>query len=78
MISGWRLAANVGGVVRGGAVHLRVELLRTSDGRLEGVVTTEAGRQQRFSSTLDLLRILEELDPPADPSLGQMPQRRPR
>jgi hypothetical protein len=78
MISGWRLSANVGGVVRGGAVHLRVELLRTSDGRLEGVVITESGRQQRFSSTLDLLRILEELDPPADPSLGQMPQRRPR
>ncbi len=48
-------------------MHLRVELLRTSDGRLEGVVTTESGRQQRFSGTLDLLRILEELEPPTDP-----------
>jgi hypothetical protein len=41
-------------------------------------VTTESGRQQRFSSTLDLLQILEGLGPPADPSRGQMPQRRPR
>jgi hypothetical protein len=48
-------------------VHLTVELLRAVDGRLEGVVTTESGRQQRFSGTLDLLRILEELEPPTDP-----------
>ncbi len=51
-------------------MHLTVELLRTADGRLEGVVTTESGRQQQFSGTLDLLRLLEELDPPTDPSLG--------
>jgi hypothetical protein len=56
-------------------VHLRVELLRTADGRLEGIVTTESGRQQRFSGTLDLLRILEELEPPADPSYGQVSAR---
>ena len=49
--------------MRGGAVHLTVELLRTADGRLEGVVTSESGRQQRFSGTLDLLRILEDLQP---------------
>jgi len=61
--------------LKGGAVHLRVELLRTVDGRLEGVVTTESGRQQRFSGTLDLLRILEELEPPVDRSLGQGPPR---
>jgi hypothetical protein len=61
--------------LRGGAVHLRVELLRAVDGRLEGVVTTESGRQQRFSGTLELLRILEELEPPAEPSLGQVPPR---
>ena len=52
-------------------MHLTVELLRTADGRLEGIVTTESGREQRFSGTLDLLRILEELEPPAEPSLGR-------
>ena len=56
-------------------MHLRVELLRAVDGRLEGVVTTESGRQQRFSGTLELLRILEELEPPAEWSLGQAPPR---
>jgi hypothetical protein len=61
--------------MRGGAVHLTVELLRSVDGRLEGVVTTESGRQQQFSGTLDLLRILEELEPPADPALGHLPRR---
>jgi hypothetical protein len=61
--------------MKGGAMYLRVELLRTVDGRLEGVVTTESGRQQRFSGTLDLLRILEELEPPVDRSLGQGPPR---
>src|SRR5690349_20518964 len=61
--------------LRGGAVHLTVELLRTADGRLEGIVTTECGRQQWFSGTLDLLRILEELEPPTDRSLGQVSPR---
>ena len=54
-------------------MQLRVELLRSVDGRLEGVVTTESGTQQRYSGTLDLLRILEELEPPADPPIGQVP-----
>jgi len=56
-------------------VHLTVELLRTADGRLEGVVTTESGSQQRFSGTLDLLRILEDLEPPTDRSPGRVPPR---
>jgi hypothetical protein len=56
-------------------VHLMVELLRSADGRLEGIVTTESGSTQRFSGTLDLLRILEELDPPTDPSYGGRPTR---
>ena len=51
-------------------MHLTVELLRTADGRLEGIVTTESGCTQRFTGTLDLLRILEELEPPADPARG--------
>ena len=59
-------------------MHLTVELLRTADGRLEGVVTTESGRQQRFSGTLDLLRILEDLEPPSEQHPGPLPTRRPR
>jgi hypothetical protein len=52
-------------------VYLTLELLRAADGRLEGIVTTESGREQRFSGTLDLLRILEEeLEPPDTLSQG--------
>ena len=32
--------------LRGGAMHLTVDLLRTADGRLEGTVITETGREQ--------------------------------
>ena len=53
-----------GSVERRGAMHLTVELLRTADGRLEGTVTTESGCECSFEGTLDLLRILEELEPP--------------
>jgi hypothetical protein len=42
-------------------MHLTVDLLRTADGRLEGTVITETGLEQPFSGTLDLLRILEDL-----------------
>ena len=43
-------------------MHLSLDVLRTADGRLEGTVITESGRAQPFSGTLDLLRILEDLD----------------
>jgi hypothetical protein len=56
-------------------VHLTVELLRTADGRPEDIVTTESGSTQRFTGTLDLLRILEELEPPADPARVAGPSR---
>jgi hypothetical protein len=49
-------------------MYLTVELLRTADGRLGGTVTTDSGRELAFSGTLDLLRILEDLEPPTDPS----------
>jgi hypothetical protein len=42
-------------------MHLSLDVLRTADGRLEGTVITESGRAQPFSGTLDLLRILEDL-----------------
>ena len=58
-------------------MHLTVELLRTADGRLGGIVTTDSGRELAFSGTLDLLRILEDLEPPDDRDDGAAP-RRPR
>lgn len=42
-------------------MQLTLDLLRTVDGRLEGTVITESGREQVFSGTLDLLRVLEDL-----------------
>ncbi|MEJ2888206.1 hypothetical protein [Actinomycetospora aeridis] len=51
-------------------MHLSVDLLRTSDGRLEGTVITDSGREQAFSGTLDLLRILEDLQPERPGSPG--------
>ena len=48
-------------------MRLTLELLRCVDGRLEGIVTTESGREERFCGTLDLLRVLEGLTPPAEP-----------
>lgn len=44
-------------------MHLTVDLLRCADGRLEGIVITDSGRRHAFSGTLDLLRILEDLEP---------------
>ena len=54
-------------------MYLTVELLRTVDGRLEGIVTTESGQARTFSGTLDLLRILEDLQPPAHPTSDDVP-----
>jgi hypothetical protein len=55
-------------------MHLTVELLRTADGRLEGTVATDGGSERSFSGTLDLLRILEELEPlPDDPPTPRRP-----
>lgn len=48
-------------------MQLTVDLLRTPDGRLEGTVITESGREYAFSGTLDLLRVLEDLDGPVPP-----------
>ena len=47
-------------------MHVTVALLRHADGRLEGMVTTESGREHPFSGTLGLLRILEDLEPEPD------------
>ena len=56
-------------------MHLTVELLRTADGRLEGTVATDWGWERSFSGTLDLLRILEELElSPDDPPTLPRPE----
>lgn len=47
-------------------MHLSLDVLRTDDGRLEGTVITETGRERPFSGTLDLLRVLEDLTPGRD------------
>ena len=39
-----------------------VDVFRERDGRLEGTLQTPDGEQDVFSSTLDLLRVLEGLD----------------
>ena len=44
-------------------MHLSLDVFRSADGRLEGTVITEPGQEEPFSGTLDLLRILEDLEP---------------
>ena len=39
-----------------------VDLFREQDGRLRGTLQRPDGQQDAFSSTLDLLRVLEGLD----------------
>lgn len=50
-------------------MRVTVDVRRTADGRLEGSLTTDAGVRHAFAGTLDLLRVLEQLDldPPAPP-----------
>jgi hypothetical protein len=45
-------------------MQMTVDLLRASDGRLEGTLVTDTGDRVPFSGTLDLLRLLEELTEP--------------
>jgi len=50
-------------------MRLLIDLVRTADGRLEGVVHTPGAGSAGFAGVLDLLRVLEGIDlrPPADP-----------
>ena len=43
-------------------MQVTVDVRRCPDGRLEGTLTTEAGATHGFAGTLDLLRVLEQLD----------------
>ncbi|MCD2192482.1 hypothetical protein LQ327_03620 [Actinomycetospora endophytica] len=44
-------------------MRVMLDLVRSRDGRLEGTAATEAGREHPFSGTLELLRVLEDLQP---------------
>jgi len=50
-------------------MRLLIDLVRTTDGRLEGVVHTPGAGSAVFAGVLDLLRVLEGIDlrPPTDP-----------
>jgi hypothetical protein len=45
-----------------GPVRLLIDLVRTVDGRLEGVVHPPGADATAFTGVLDLLRVLEEID----------------
>jgi hypothetical protein len=45
-----------------GPVRLLIDLVRTTDGRLEGVVHPPGADATAFTGVLDLLRVLEEID----------------
>jgi len=65
-------------------MRLLIDLVRTTDGRLEGVVHTPGAGSAGFAGVLDLLRVLEGIDlrapachvptrdpdPPTDPEDG--------
>ena len=48
-----------------------VEVFREADGRLQGVLELADGRRDAFVSTLDLLRVLENLELSEDPGTAQ-------
>ena len=43
-------------------MRLLIDLVRTTDGRLEGVVHPPGADATAFTGVLDLLRVLEEID----------------
>ncbi|WP_018330980.1 hypothetical protein [Actinomycetospora chiangmaiensis] len=53
-------------------MRVTLELVRDADGRLEGSATAETGTERRFSGTLELLRVLEDLDTTEDPETGSV------
>lgn len=48
-----------------------VEVFREADGRLQGVLELADGRRDAFVSTLDLLRVLENLELSSDPGAAE-------
>lgn len=57
-------------------MRVTLELVRALDGRLVGTAATETGAKHPFSGTLELLRVLEELEPRprrCEPGPGVLP-----
>ena len=48
-------------------MRLLIDLVRTADGRLEGVVHPPGAAATAFTGVLDLLRVLDEIDLARDP-----------
>lgn len=44
-------------------MRVTLDIARSDDGRLEGTVATETGTDRPFSGTLELLRVLDDLEP---------------
>jgi len=55
-------------------MRVTLDIERSGDGRLEGTVTTATGPEHPFSGTLELLRVLEDLQPGAPLTPG-LPRR---
>jgi hypothetical protein len=57
-------------------MRVTLDLVRSRDGRLEGTAATETGPEHPFSGTLELLRVLEDLQPGSRPatSSGTVPR----
>jgi len=55
-------------------MRVMLDIVRSRDGRLEGTVATETGPEHPFSGTLELLRVLEDLQPGAPLTPG-LPRR---
>ncbi|AEA28014.1 hypothetical protein ACFQ34_17260 [Pseudonocardia benzenivorans] len=45
-------------------MRIQLDLFRSGDGRLEGVVSPPGGGREPFTGVLDLLRVLEGIDLP--------------
>ncbi|MDL5155506.1 hypothetical protein [Actinomycetospora termitidis] len=52
-------------------MRVTLDITRSRDGRLEGTAATDTGDEQPFSGTLDLLRVLEDLEPSPRPEPGE-------
>jgi hypothetical protein len=55
-------------------MRVTLDIVRSRDGRLEGTVVTETGPEHPFSGTLELLRVLEDLQPGAPLTPGTLPR----
>lgn len=59
-------------------MRVTLDLVRSGDGRLEGTAATEAGPEHPFSGMLELLRVLEDLQPVAPRPPSDTTPRSPR